>query len=163
VARRTIAPGDGDPAHGSVNGYVNLRCRGGDCQAAWNDYAKKRRESDPAVTKTERLAKKRAIVHPAPDTEEEPYVFQRPPVKRIEKRAEARIPADAEPLLPWMTERLVVLDYNPEVKVVRDGDELVVRVCLSLMPAEAAEPGWAKKMLLDAIEWAKGDPRLVAP
>lgn len=86
-------------------------------------------------------------------------MFQREPVKRIEMTGEVRIPADQENLLPWMTERLVVLDYNPEVKVVRDGEELVVRCALSLMPVEAIEPEWAAGVVREAIEWAKDDPR----
>jgi hypothetical protein len=28
-------PGDGDPRHGSTNGYVNLHCRCTDCRKAW--------------------------------------------------------------------------------------------------------------------------------
>lgn len=31
---KRITPGDGDPRHGTRNGYVNLGCRGADCTAA---------------------------------------------------------------------------------------------------------------------------------
>lgn len=34
VNRSTITPGDGDPRHGTANGYNNLGCRGPDCTAA---------------------------------------------------------------------------------------------------------------------------------
>ncbi len=35
---KRIAPGDGDPRHGTRNGYVNLGCRGADCTAAKSAY-----------------------------------------------------------------------------------------------------------------------------
>lgn len=158
-----IAPGDGDRAHGTVNGYANLGCRGEDCAAAWATYARERRRSDPIVSKSHKVAKRKPEVHPEPDRDEEPYVFQREPVKRIEMTGEVVVPADQEPMLPWMTERLVVLGYNPEVKVLRRGNELVIRCALALMPTEAKETGWADGVVREAIEWAKGDPRLVSP
>lgn len=34
---KRITPGDGDPRHGTRNGYVNLRCRGADCTVAKRD------------------------------------------------------------------------------------------------------------------------------
>jgi hypothetical protein len=33
-----IFPGDGDPRHGSANGYNNLQCRCAPCTAAWAAY-----------------------------------------------------------------------------------------------------------------------------
>jgi hypothetical protein len=47
-----IYPGDGDPRHGTANGYGNLGCRGPDCTAAWARYhydleAKPRPPLDP--------------------------------------------------------------------------------------------------------------------
>jgi len=41
-----IWPGDGDPRHGTRNGYVNLGCRCDACRAAWAEYFKtyRRRE-----------------------------------------------------------------------------------------------------------------------
>ena len=90
-------------------------------------------------------------------------MFKRDPVKRIEMTGEARLARSDENLLPWMHERLDVLGYAPEVSAVIDGDELFVRACLSLMPVEAQEPGWADQVLKEAIEWARDDPRLVVP
>lgn len=160
MGRRRITPGDGDPAHGTANGYGNLGCRGPDCTAAWTEFTRTRRQVDPRRTKLERLAKRPPEAHPEPDPDEEPYVFQRPPVKRIETTAEVRLTRAEEKLLPWLTERLVVLDYNPEVVAFYDGETLVVRACLALMPVEAEEPGWATQVLSEAVEWARGDPRL---
>jgi hypothetical protein len=34
-ARRRMVPGDGDPRHGTVNGYDNLKCRCPLCREAW--------------------------------------------------------------------------------------------------------------------------------
>lgn len=154
-----IQPGDGDSRHGTANGYKNHKCRCDECQAGWAAYSRDWTAADPLRRKRHRVANQTEVVHPEPDEEEEPYVFQRESVKRIEMTGEVRIPADQENLLPWMTERLVVLDYNPEVKVVRDGEELVVRCALSLMPVEAIEPEWAAGVVREAIEWAKDDPR----
>ncbi|MDT5076462.1 MAG: hypothetical protein QOJ80_1099 [Mycobacterium sp.] len=41
---RFIRPGDGDPRHGSDNGYSNLRCRCQHCRQAWARTYQKRRE-----------------------------------------------------------------------------------------------------------------------
>jgi hypothetical protein len=41
---RFIHPGDGDPRHGSDNGYSNLRCRCQHCRQAWARTYQKRRE-----------------------------------------------------------------------------------------------------------------------
>ena len=35
LAIQYIEPGDGDPRHGTANGYTNLRCRCRACQVAW--------------------------------------------------------------------------------------------------------------------------------
>lgn len=47
LAIRYIEPGDGDPRHGTPNGYNNLRCRCRACQDAWaaevRDYQVRRR------------------------------------------------------------------------------------------------------------------------
>jgi hypothetical protein len=160
MGRRTISPGDGDPAHGTPNGYSNLRCHCDECKRAWADYSCGRRQIDPRRTKVERLAKRKREDHPDPDPEEEPYVFSRPPVKRTIVTGEARLALSDEKLLPWMTERLVVLDYDPDVKAFRDGGVLVVRCALALMPSEVAEKGWADQVVAEAVEWARGDPRL---
>ena len=100
--------------------------------------------------------------HPEPAAHEEPYVFERPPVKRIERTAETRLTRAEEKLLPWMTERLDVLGYNPAVVAFYEGEELVVRACLALMPVEAAETGWEDHVLAQAVEWARGDCRVTA-
>lgn len=36
--RSRIQPGDGDPRHGTTNGYGNLGCHCGDCRRAWAAY-----------------------------------------------------------------------------------------------------------------------------
>lgn len=36
--RSRITPGDGDPRHGTVNGYNNLHCRCTDCRVAAAGY-----------------------------------------------------------------------------------------------------------------------------
>jgi hypothetical protein len=36
--RSRIHPGDGDPRHGTVNGYTNLTCRCPDCRDAQRRY-----------------------------------------------------------------------------------------------------------------------------
>lgn len=36
--KRTIQPGDGDPRHGTSNGYNNLKCRCPECTTAWAVY-----------------------------------------------------------------------------------------------------------------------------
>lgn len=41
-ARARIQPGDGDPRHGTPNGYSNLDCRCQPCRDAWNAYIKAR-------------------------------------------------------------------------------------------------------------------------
>lgn len=159
--RRTITPGDGDPAHGTANGYKNLGCRGPDCREAWAKSQQRLREADPRRRKVERLAKQPTEVHPEPDPNEEPYVFARTPMKRVEMTGTIRLSLGDEDLIPWMTERLEVLRYFPMVTLAVDGDDLLVRCCLSLMPVEAAEKGWADQVVAEAVEWARGDPRLV--
>lgn len=37
-----ITPGDGDPRHGSADGYINHRCKCPACRAAWAIYHKER-------------------------------------------------------------------------------------------------------------------------
>jgi cation diffusion facilitator CzcD-associated flavoprotein CzcO len=53
ATRTMIVPGDGDPRHGSVNGYTNLRCSATPdgprkpceaCRKAWADEFKRKRE-----------------------------------------------------------------------------------------------------------------------
>jgi hypothetical protein len=41
---RFINPGDGDPRHGTENGYSNLRCRCQHCREAWARTYQKRRQ-----------------------------------------------------------------------------------------------------------------------
>jgi hypothetical protein len=43
MARQKIMPDDGDPRHGTLNGYVNLRCRCALCRLANTEYMAKRR------------------------------------------------------------------------------------------------------------------------
>jgi hypothetical protein len=38
VSRTKISEGDGDPRHGTVNGYSNLGCRCPECRQAWTEY-----------------------------------------------------------------------------------------------------------------------------
>lgn len=40
ATKARIAAGDGDPRHGTVNGYVNLKCRCPDCRKAWAERAR---------------------------------------------------------------------------------------------------------------------------
>ena len=48
TTRARITPGDGDPRHGTPNGYKNLRCRCGPCQKAHReDAAAERRRRTP--------------------------------------------------------------------------------------------------------------------
>jgi hypothetical protein len=42
MTRQRIVSGDGDPRHGTMNGYHNLRCRCEICRAAWADYCRGR-------------------------------------------------------------------------------------------------------------------------
>jgi hypothetical protein len=44
MTRKTIAPGDGDPRHGTTNGYTNLACRCQDCRNAWAVYCYRRQQ-----------------------------------------------------------------------------------------------------------------------
>lgn len=88
-------------------------------------------------------------------------MFARTPVKRVEMTGTIRLSLGDEDLIPWMTERLELLRYFPEVTLAVDGDDLLVQCCLSLMPVEAAEKGWADQVVAQAVEWARGDPRLV--
>jgi hypothetical protein len=46
---KRITPGDGDPRHGTRNGYVNLGCRGADCTAAKTEYDRYRGRSVPGM------------------------------------------------------------------------------------------------------------------
>lgn len=39
-----IVPGDGDPRHGTHNGYVNLKCRCQLCKTAWSAWYLEARE-----------------------------------------------------------------------------------------------------------------------
>lgn len=45
----TIQAGDGDPRHGTVNGYQNLKCRGArgcqPCRVAWAAYCNQQRHN----------------------------------------------------------------------------------------------------------------------
>lgn len=43
--RPTIRPGDGDPRHGTLNGYTNLNCRCQPCRDAWAEYCLGQRAS----------------------------------------------------------------------------------------------------------------------
>jgi len=38
MTKQRITPGDGDPRHGTSNGYCNLRCRCAECREAWRVY-----------------------------------------------------------------------------------------------------------------------------
>jgi hypothetical protein len=40
-----IEPGDGDPRHGSLNAYNNLRCRCDECREAAREPARQRQEA----------------------------------------------------------------------------------------------------------------------
>lgn len=44
ASRARITPGDGDPRHGTTNGYSNLRCRCQPCRDAHTAYCLKRRD-----------------------------------------------------------------------------------------------------------------------
>jgi hypothetical protein len=43
ATRARIQPGDGDPRHGTTNGYNNLKCRCTACRAAWARRVAQRR------------------------------------------------------------------------------------------------------------------------
>lgn len=38
MTTKRIQPGDGDPRHGTQNGYTNLKCRCQFCRDAWATY-----------------------------------------------------------------------------------------------------------------------------
>ena len=60
--RRGIDPGDGDPRHGTANGYNNLLCRCDDCREAWRVRHRKymHGDSERAVRHRERQSEYRA-------------------------------------------------------------------------------------------------------
>ncbi len=43
TTRYRMRPDDGNPRHGTVNGYNNVRCRCDDCRDAWAKYVQRRR------------------------------------------------------------------------------------------------------------------------
>lgn len=47
MIRSRIQPNDGDPRHGTQNGYVNLWCRCEDCTEAWRVYHREYMNRDP--------------------------------------------------------------------------------------------------------------------
>ncbi len=47
VPRSTISPGDGDPRHGTPNGYLNLSCKCADCKRAHSIYHRALMHADP--------------------------------------------------------------------------------------------------------------------
>ena len=51
---KTITEGDGDPRHGSHNGYINLSCRCQPCRDAWAAYHLQYMHAEP-----ERMARAR--------------------------------------------------------------------------------------------------------
>ncbi len=52
--RTRITPGDGDPRHGTLNGYTNLRCRGPCCQQAMATWQRNRRRNPRPTSGTTR-------------------------------------------------------------------------------------------------------------
>lgn len=89
-------------------------------------------------------------------------MFAKEPAKRVEMTGEARLSLGDEEIVPWVTERLEALRYFPAVTLLVDGDDLVYRCGLSLMPVEAAEPGWPDRVVAEAVAWVRQeDPRLV--
>lgn len=46
MPRTAITPGDGDPRHGTTNGYTNLHCRCPDCRQAWAQRTRTYRNPD---------------------------------------------------------------------------------------------------------------------
>ncbi len=42
IVKNPIRPGDGDPRHGTTNGYINHGCRCAECRGAWADYCYRR-------------------------------------------------------------------------------------------------------------------------
>lgn len=73
MGRSRISPGDGDPRHGSWNGYHNLKCRCEACTAAWADWylrwthAKRERVEAHAARERERYRRNIAD-NEAPET-----------------------------------------------------------------------------------------------
>jgi hypothetical protein len=49
TTRSRIVPGDGDPRHGTANGYANLGCRGPDCRRANAEAAAAQRAARKAT------------------------------------------------------------------------------------------------------------------
>lgn len=47
MGRKGIQPGDGDPRHGTANGYNNLGCHCEPCKAAWAVEHKRYMNADP--------------------------------------------------------------------------------------------------------------------
>lgn len=45
--RQKIFTGDGDPRHGTTNGYSNLGCRCDECKTAHADYHREYMHGDP--------------------------------------------------------------------------------------------------------------------
>jgi hypothetical protein len=45
TTRARMHPDDGDPRHGTLNGYTNLYCRCAACRAAWAKYYDETREN----------------------------------------------------------------------------------------------------------------------
>jgi hypothetical protein len=51
MSRTRIQPGDGNPRHGTPNGYANGGCRCQSCRDAWREYQRvcRERRRDPLV------------------------------------------------------------------------------------------------------------------
>lgn len=54
--RTCITPGDGDPRHGTLNGYTNLSCRGPCCRQAMATWQHTRRHTPRPTSGTTRPA-----------------------------------------------------------------------------------------------------------
>lgn len=59
---KPFSAGDGDPRHGTVNGYGNLKCRCPECKAANTARLKEYREANPEVVR-QANAKRRTQLH----------------------------------------------------------------------------------------------------
>lgn len=59
ATRPTISPGDGDPRHGTDNGYVNLRCRCDSCRQAHTEAVAEYRSSVDVRRRRNRLDRER--------------------------------------------------------------------------------------------------------
>lgn len=85
MTRARLVPGDGDPRHGTLNGYTNLRCRCKPCRAANTAEHKRLRQVRKA-----RLASDPSIARHGVESTYFNYCCRCEPCKAAHRVAEAR-------------------------------------------------------------------------